>query len=371
MNHTSRLLVFHRTIAPYRIDFFNDLSEAFDAHVCLQYKNLLNQKFDYDKIIEQFRFNPIYLKELVRVKSLIISCNYWKQLDEHRPDIVLVSEFGLDCIAVLLHRWLKRRAYKVVSVCDDSYNMVAEHNDFSALHRRLRKWITPKLDELILVEPKVTEWYRYHYGKGYCFPILKEDHQAREVYSRLLPKSKILAERNRLTDKRVILFVGRLVALKNVETIIEAFTAIQTDECALVIVGDGPERKMLEQLAAGKDAHILFTGRLESDELYAWYNIASVFILASYQESFGTVVNEALLAGCKSLVSCRAGSSCLIEEGKNGYTFDPTDVNDLAAKLKKLNAKVQPATFDMLRSSQMKQTYGASMQGLIHHLKTL
>lgn len=67
MNHTSRLLVFHRTIAPYRIDFFNDLSEAFDARVCLQYKNLLNQKFDYDKIIEQFRFNPIYLKELVRV----------------------------------------------------------------------------------------------------------------------------------------------------------------------------------------------------------------------------------------------------------------------------------------------------------------
>lgn len=98
MNHTSRLLVFHRTIAPYRIDFFNDLSEAFDARVCLQYKNLLNQKFDYDKIIEQFRFNPIYLKELVRVKSLIISCNYWKQLDEHRPDIVLVSEFVLTAL---------------------------------------------------------------------------------------------------------------------------------------------------------------------------------------------------------------------------------------------------------------------------------
>ena len=47
-----RLLIFHPTIAPYRIDFFNDLYRAFDTRVCLQYWNLRDQTFDYEKIYE-------------------------------------------------------------------------------------------------------------------------------------------------------------------------------------------------------------------------------------------------------------------------------------------------------------------------------
>ena len=111
MKHSSRLLVFHRTIAPYRIDFFNSLSKAFETRVCLQYKNLLNQKFDYEKILEQLDFSPVYLKELARVKNTIISTGYWKNLNETNPDIVLVSEFGLDCIATLLHKWIYRKKW--------------------------------------------------------------------------------------------------------------------------------------------------------------------------------------------------------------------------------------------------------------------
>ena len=46
----TKLLVFHPTIAPYRIDFFNDLYAAFDTHVCLKYWNLRDQTLDYEKI---------------------------------------------------------------------------------------------------------------------------------------------------------------------------------------------------------------------------------------------------------------------------------------------------------------------------------
>lgn len=366
-----RLLVFHRTIAPYRIDFFNDLSEAFDTRICLQYKNLLNQKFDYGKISTQFKFVPIYLKELLKLKSIVISKGYWKQLDEHQPNIVLVSEFGLDCISVLLYRWLKRKKYKVISVCDDSYNMVAENNDFSHLHRRLRQWITPKLDELILVEPKVTEWYCSNYGKGYCFSILKDDNQTREIYSRVLSESSITSDRYHLKGKHVILFVGRLVALKNVETIIKAFADINNTDNVLVIIGDGPERGRLEQIASERNVNIIFTGRLEGKELYQWYNIANVFVLASYQEAFGAVTNEALLAGCKCLISCKAGSACLIEDGKNGYTFNPMNVNELTAKMKQVVGECLPVTFQTLRSSQMLFTYETALSGLMQHLNNL
>ena len=365
-----RLLIFHRTIAPYRVDFFNDLSRVFETRVCLQYKNLLSQKFDYQKIANRFLFTPVYLKELGRIRGRVFNRGYWSQLDEFHPDIVLVSEFGLDCLLVLLHRFVKKRNYRVVSICDDSYNMVAEDNDFSFIHRLLRHLITPQLDELILVEPKVTEWYQQHYGKGLFFPIIKKDDTARLDYVRLLPKAYETAKQHRFLGRKIVLFVGRLVALKNVSTLIKAFAYCQ-EEASLVIVGDGPERTVLETLAKEEGVRVLFTGRLEGDELLQWYNIANIFCLPSYQETFGAVTNEALLAGCLGLISSKAGSQCLIREGKNGYTFAPFNTEELAQKLKLSLTHCKPSAFEVLRPSQMLIRYEDQMKELIHHLYTL
>lgn len=50
----------------------------------------------------------------------------------------------------------------------------------------------------------------------------------------------------------------------------------------------------------------------------------------SLQEAFGAVTNETLIADSYALVSNKAGSSCLIEEGLNGYTFPPMGVDELS-----------------------------------------
>lgn len=354
-----RLLIFHPTIAPYRIDFFNDLYRAFDTRVCLQYWNLRDQTFDYDKIYKQFAFRPQYLKEVCRIGARSIWGGYWKHLDEFAPDIVLVSEFNLITIVVLLHRWLKRKKYKVISICDDSYNMVAENNDFSIFHKLARRLVVPHLDDLILVEPKVTEWYKGHYGMGICFPIIKREEKAREEYEAALPVSRELVHKHELEKKNVFLFVGRLVEIKNVETIIRAFSKQDQEKNVLVVVGDGPEWEKLERLSAELGTKVLFAGRLEGEQLNAWYNVASCFVLASYQEPFGAVTNEALLAGCYVLVSNKAGSSSLVEEGVNGNTFSPMDVDELAQKMEQvlLLEKNQCADKE-IRKNRMRIGYG-------------
>ena len=269
-----RLLIFHPTIAPYRIDFFNDLYRTFDTRVCLQYWNLRDQTFDYDKIYSQFAFKPHYLKEIIKIGPRSLWGGFWKHLDEFNPDIVLVGEFNITALTVLAHRCLKHKKYKVISICDDSYNMVAENNDFSKLHRMARRLVAPRLDNLILVEPKVTQWYKEHYGKGICFPIIKTEEKARKEYERVLPMNKETIEQYNLKGKKVFLFVGRLVALKNVETAIQAFSHLNQKENVFVVVGDGPERENLETLAKDLKANVLFTGRLEGDALNVWYNIA-------------------------------------------------------------------------------------------------
>ena len=293
---------------------------------------------------------------------------FWKHLDEFNPDIVLVGEFNMIALMVLAHRFLKRKKYKVVSICDDSYNMVAEGNDFSRFHRIARRLVAPRLDDLILVEPKVTQWYQEHYGKGICFPIIKSEEKAREEYARVLPMSREVMKQHGIEGKRVFLFVGRLVALKNVETAIRAFARLNQEENVFVVVGEGSERERLEALARELQANVLFTGRLEGDALNAWYDIADVFVLASFLESFGAVTNEALLAGCYALISNKAGSSSLVVEGVNGYTFSPMDVEELSQRMTDVANLPIEYEEDGLKKNQMQVTYSEYMDGLVEAL---
>lgn len=366
-----RLLIFHPTIAPYRIDFFNDLYHAFDTRVCLQYWNLRDQTFDYDKIYAQFAFEPHYLKEIVKMGARSIWGGFWKHLDEFNPDVVLVGEFNVTALMVLAHRFLKRKKYKVLSICDDSYNMVAENNDFSRIHRIARCLLTPHLDDLILVEPKVTRWYQTHYGKGICFPIIKPEEKAREAYARVLPLSQEVIATYKLDNKRVFLFVGRLVALKNVKTAIRAFARLNQEENVFVVIGEGPERANLETLAHDLKANVIFTGRLEGNELYVWYNITHTLILPSYQEAFGAVTNEALLAGCYALISNKAGSASLVVEGVNGYTFSPMDIAELEKRMNDITRLVIEYDADGMRKNQMRTSYISYIENLVRKITNL
>ena len=368
-NIKKKLLIFHPTIAPYRIDFFNDLYEAFDTRVCLQYWNLRDQTFDYEKIYAKFAFEPYYLKEWVKLGERSIWGGTWKHLDEFQPDVVLVSEYGITALMVLLHRFLKRKQYKVVSICDDSYNMLADKNEFSALHRMARRIVVPRLDDLVLVEPKAEEWYQQHYGKGFCFPIIKKEEAARADYARVMEQSAQLRKEYTLDDKKVFLFVGRLVDLKNVDTAIRAFSRLNQSTHAFVVVGDGPKREDWEALARELKANVLFVGRLEGDALNVWYNVADIFVLPSYQEAFGAVTNEALLAGCYALVSNKAGSSCLIEEGVNGYTFSSMDVDELSNCMVKATKFALAYEDNGLKKNQMIVPYESYMKKLLGLLK--
>lgn len=366
-----KLLIFHPTIAPYRIDFFNDLSRAFQTCVCLKYWNLRDQTFKYEIIYSKFAFKPVYLKERLRWMGRSFCSGYWKHLDTFQPDMVLTEEFGLGTMLVLLHRFFKRRKYKVVTLCDDSYNMVAEKNDFSILHRMARNLIAPRLDDIVVIEPLTRQWYRDRYGKGFFFPIIRDEKNAREEYRKVLGREEELRHEHSIGNRKVFLFVGRLVPLKNLPSVLRAFAALDRQQNLLVIVGEGPEMEHLKCLADELAIQVLFTGRLEGDELNVWYNLADVFVLASYQEAFGAVTNEALLAGCHVLVSNKAGSACLVEEGVNGYTFPPMDVNELSGKMQKIRNFPTFRDADGMKQNLMRYSYHSFMKHLVSHLKKL
>lgn len=348
---SKKILVFHPIIAPYRIDFFNEFGKHFETRICLFQNNLISQKFDYSKIEEQFNFTPIYIE---RSKGFF----YWilgiiHQLRQFTPDIVLCSEYGIATILVILFKILTLKKYRIVSVVDDSYNMIAEGNQFSLKHAWATKLVAPFLDNIINVEPRVVDYYKKKYNKGIFMPIIVDENKARDKYQKLLPTSKELVLKYNLNNKKILLFVGRLVGLKNLPFAIESFIEANVDNSIFVIVGDGPEKKHLERMTVNKK-NIIFTGRLEGDYLYAWYNIASVFTLPSTQEAFGAVTNEALIGGCYCLVSKLAGSNCLIKENINGNVIDPYNKIHYIQILKDAFGKAEPISLPLyLRTNGM------------------
>lgn len=326
-----RITIFQPIIAPYRIDLFNELSNSYDCSIHLFWRNLNNQKFEYKNILAQLHFRPDFIvKEELGLRKWIKSL--WKTLSNEKPQIVIVGEYGLSTILTVLHRYFTKSNYKIVSICDDSYHMVSTNDYFSLRHKYAQKVIVPFIDEIINVEPQTAQWYQDKYKKGVFFPIICDDKIAAGRQNKVLPISEEYVKKYSLEGKKVLLFVGRLVALKNIAFAIDGFVKASVPDSVFVIVGDGEEMENLKKKSENCQ-NIIFTGRLEGGELYAWYNIANVFTLPSYQEAFGAVTNEALVAGCNALVSKDAGSNCLINNGENGYVIDPNDMCDFISKL--------------------------------------
>ena len=101
----------------------------------------------------------------------------------------------------------------------------------------------------------------------------------------------------------------------------------------LVLLGDGPLRESLKSQITTLNLcdHVLLPGFKQYDELPAYFGLAGAFVHASTTEQWGLVVNEAMASGLPVIVSNRCGCAAdLVQEGVNGFTFDPCNVEQLA-----------------------------------------
>lgn len=359
-------LFIRTSIAPYRVDIYNALHARLDMRMCFYYPVGHDQAFDRELLESASTFKPTYLKGIRLGRDSRKLCfGLWKLVREEDPVLVIVPEFQLVLYQLAFIRLFRRKKFRIVSMCDDSIDMIEKRNDFTGLHRFLRSWAPKMLDDIIVLSPQVRDWYREHFGIGQWMPIMMDNGAARARYERLLPQSAALEEKYALKGRKVVLFVGRLVGLKNVDKLIDAFAAMDCD-AALVIVGGGLEGERLRKQAAATGKEILFTGRLEGDDLYAWYNVADVVALPSSQEAFGAVVSEALLAGARVVVSARAGAACLVTP-ENGAVIDIADENALREALEGQLALSEPRSGE-LRPDLMPYEFNTLMDDLVRQL---
>ncbi len=147
---------------------------------------------------------------------------------------------------------------------------------------------------------------------------------------------KEIRERLKLPqNKKIVLFVGNLVAVKGIEYLIDAFAQIhdKINDTFLIIIGKGDQKKYIEQLESLdlSDSAVL-TGAIPHQELNQWMSSADVFVLPSIQEGLGAVLIESMACGIPA-VGSRVGGIPDIINIENGFLCTPKSVNDLSEKI--------------------------------------
>lgn len=132
-------------------------------------------------------------------------------------------------------------------------------------------------------------------------------------------------------DEAVVLFVGRLVLEKGLDTF--AATLARLDEMAVphraLVVGDGPARAWIEERAP----QAVYAGFLKGEELARAYASADVMFNPSSTETFGNVTLEAMASRLPVVAARATGSLSLVTEGVNGLLTTPDDIEESAAAL--------------------------------------
>jgi phosphatidylinositol alpha-1,6-mannosyltransferase len=167
-----------------------------------------------------------------------------------------------------------------------------------------------------------------------------------DAFSPQVDGAQVRAEHG-LADRPVVVCVSRLVPRKGQDTLIKALPAIRRriPDAALLLVGGGPYRSVLERLAAehGVSDHVVCTGSVPWPRLPAYYAAGDVFAMPCRTrrggldvEGLGIVYLEASATGLPVVAGDSGGAPDAVRVGETGYVVPGRDAGALADQIASL-----------------------------------
>lgn len=130
-------------------------------------------------------------------------------------------------------------------------------------------------------------------------------------------------------DTQVVMYVGRVAPEKNLSLVFKAYNAMHGAQpnTKLVIVGDGPDRALLQT----QFPQAIFCGMRTEIDLAHHYASGDVFLFPSLTETFGNVTTEAMASGLAVVAYNYAAAEALIRHGENGMLVEYNDTERFIA----------------------------------------
>ncbi len=258
-----------------------------------------------------------------------------RSLDEIAPSVLVVNGWGHRESRASL-AWARRRGCPTVLLSDSPRDNVRRRWWKEAAKR----WIVRNCRSAFVAgRPQA------RYAQTLGIPRHRIHHPGscvvdNELWRAAARRVRANAERERALaglPQRYFLTIARFIPCKNLPFLVEAYaryrTAAGPGAHDLVLCGDGPERDRIEAAVRRLRVDgVHLRGWMPQDALGPFYALASGLILPSAEfECWGLAVNEAMACGLPVLVSRACGcAEDLVHDGRNGYTFEPTDPGRLA-----------------------------------------
>lgn len=346
-----RILFIHNRCMPYRKPLFNMLANRHDVCFIFTNEKKVEGLFAEHKVLKRHGLGPINL-----------AFGLVSALSKERYDLIVFPPADLpggllDNVICFIVAKIKRKPYLIWSGRwkwkeDNKYPIRRFYTFFD---RTLIGFIYRNADACISYGMKHKEYLlSLNVPENKIFIAPQASAAIQDANDDSISKIK---EELGLGNKKVILYVGRLIKIKGVNYLIEAFAKVkeELDRACLLIIGEEglygkttEERLSIdklklfsEHLGLELNRDIYFLGDIKGANLLRYYLVSDVFVLPGIThiigEAWGLVLNEAMQFG-KPVISTDAVGAAydLIEDGVNGFMVPERDVDALCKAMSKI-----------------------------------
>ena len=211
---------------------------------------------------------------------------------------------------------------------------------------RFIRWLVKNASGLLWISSDNRDYYKF-YGASedqlFFTPYAVDNLFFQERSQKAKDRVPVLKkELGLIDDIPVILYASKFIKRKNPVLLLEAFARLSAKGVSpfpayLLYVGDGEERAGLERRISElrlRDS-VKLLGFKNQTELPDYFALCDLFVLPSYKEPFGLVINEVMNAGKAVISTNEVGASRdLVRDGLNGFVVPAGDVDALSKALK-------------------------------------
>lgn len=245
-----------------------------------------------------------------------------------KPQVIFSNSFGMWTLLALLSKPLG--GWKVVIAYEGSSPGVDYRNSPARL--KLRQAMVKMADACIT---------NSHAGRDYLLEFLDASPKAVFLQPYEVPAAHMVTESALVPTPKhrpCFIFVGSVKPRKGLQFLLQSCAKLAEqgiNNYTVWIIGGGEQRADLETFCTehGLREQVQWLGQVDYSQLGNYFKKADVFVLPTLEDTWGMVVLEAMVLGKPILCSQNAGASELIEEGKNGYCFDPEHPEELAGQM--------------------------------------
>ena len=256
------------------------------------------------------------------------------------------TEFGIGTFARIMAKQLDIPLVHTYHTMYEDYVHYITKGLFDTPSKKIVEYITKfycdkTAKELIVPTKKTYDLFKEKYKFDRNVHIIPTGIEIEQFYKENSDKhnQQVIKLKYKISDDDfVIIFVGRIAKEKNIEFLIQNHVELVKlkKNAKLLIVGDGPDRKelmkMCDELKISDS--VVFTGKVPWKEITDYYNIADVFTTASYTETQGLTVIEAMAASLPVVCLDDEAFNSIVINDLNGYLFK--DNKEYLDSMKKL-----------------------------------